>query len=187
MNKRLQELYSQAASWLAKDDTSVSAHDIIESACDILADIPELEQLHIKCCFQANLWNSETLEECVGDANLLVEEISGTLGEYLDSPQKPSHTLSRRKITLRGYDFELYDITFFQGTDREKTVTAASAGLEDFIWNKIEDGQYDKDIQTADEMYGYYVPEGVDTTDDHEIIVSIGDIVYWDEPNTAIL
>ena len=89
------------------------------------------------------------------------------------------HRINTRTVRLHGYDFKLFDITFYAGTDREKSVTAAEATLEDFICNIIDDEEYDDETLAVDSQYGYYVPEMVE--DEREIVESIRDAVYLDD------
>lgn len=82
MKNKIENLYKRAVNYIEgiTDDT---AHNIINYACDVLADNEDLRELYGRCCFHINMWNDNTFEEQIAEGDEIIEEISGTLGEYL--------------------------------------------------------------------------------------------------------
>ena len=80
--RRLYFLYEAASNWLNGDDT-YTPKDIIEEAVKVLADVKELEDVWQECVFHINNWNENSIEEQCEQAEVIVEELCGYLGEYL--------------------------------------------------------------------------------------------------------
>lgn len=80
--KEIYDLYEKCANYMCGDDTN-TAKEIIEQAVDVLADNKDLNELWSMCVFHTNNWNDNSIEEQESDADEIVEELSGELGEYL--------------------------------------------------------------------------------------------------------
>lgn len=83
----LQKIYETAVLHLTSEHPEtipVSAHDLINETCNAIKDIPELENLYLRCVYHINGWNENTLEEQIAECHEIIEEISGFLGEYLN-------------------------------------------------------------------------------------------------------
>lgn len=81
--KDIQTIYDWAVDAL-NGNHSVSDYDIIHKCADVIEDVPELEDLWRDLAFHINMWNCDTLEEMCEQAEVLIEEITGCLGEWLD-------------------------------------------------------------------------------------------------------
>jgi hypothetical protein len=84
--EKVYDLYEKCSDWLNGDDTH-TPKEIIESAIDILADInnKELSSLWQKCVVHINNWEEFSLDEQICRAEMIMEELCGYLGEYLES------------------------------------------------------------------------------------------------------
>ena len=80
--EEIYKLYEKCVNWLNGDDT-YTPKEIIENAVDILADNSELNEIWKECAFHINNWYGNTIEEQCEQAEELVEDLSGSLGEYL--------------------------------------------------------------------------------------------------------
>lgn len=81
----IQQAYDKASNYIMGDATH-TAKTIINDCYDAIVHTPELADLALRCAFHLNCWNEEeTLEEHIADADVIIEEITGTLGEYLDN------------------------------------------------------------------------------------------------------
>lgn len=81
--KEIYDLYEKCANYMCGDDTN-TAKEIIEQAVDVLADNKDLNELWSRCVFHINNWNGNSIDEQESDADEIVEELLGMLGEYLD-------------------------------------------------------------------------------------------------------
>lgn len=80
--EKVYKLYEKCVNWLNGDDT-YTPKEIIEEAVDVLADIKELDDLWQECVVHINNWNGNDIDCQCEQAEVLVEELSGYLGEYL--------------------------------------------------------------------------------------------------------
>ena len=80
--EKIYKLYEKCVNWLNGDDT-YTPKEIIEESVDVLADIKTLDELWQKCAIHINNWNGNTIEEQCEQAEVIVVELSGYLGEYL--------------------------------------------------------------------------------------------------------
>lgn len=81
--KKVYDLYEKCSDWLNGDDTH-TAKELIETAVDVLADIKELDNLWQECVVHINNWNEYTLNEQIEQAEIIIEDMCGYLGEYLE-------------------------------------------------------------------------------------------------------
>lgn len=84
--------------------------------------------------------------------------------------------MERICVNLYGKTYTLFRFTVFPGTPHEQTVTAAEYALNALIEDCIQKDRY-HEVQAVDEMYGYVLPEEIDTNNDHDIRESIEDVV----------
>ena len=82
--EKVYDLYEKCSDWLNGDDT-YTAKEIIENAVDILADIQELDGLWRECVVHINNWNEYTLNKQIEQAEIIIEDICGYLGEYMEN------------------------------------------------------------------------------------------------------
>lgn len=80
--EKIQNAYHSAAEYICGGDAK-SARYIIDETYDAIANTPSLKDFAAKLVQHINWWNEETFEEHIAEAETLVEEISGTLGEWL--------------------------------------------------------------------------------------------------------
>lgn len=80
--KEIYKLYEDCSNWLNGDETH-TAKELVERAVDLLADVKELYDVWTDCVYHINNWNNNSIEEQCEQAEVLVEELSGYLGEYL--------------------------------------------------------------------------------------------------------
>ena len=89
------------------------------------------------------------------------------------------NSIERIPVNLYGKTYTLFRFKVFPGTPHEQTVTAAEHALDSLIEDCIQRNRY-HEVQAVDEMYGYVLPEEIDTTNDHDIRESIEDVVELD-------
>lgn len=86
VKKKAQELYTRASNYITDGDVADTSHDIINDFVDAFLPTDEFKELVELCVAHINRWGREemTLEEWVAESYGIVEDISGTLGEWLD-------------------------------------------------------------------------------------------------------
>lgn len=84
------------------------------------------------------------------------------------------------KVKIGKKEYRLFEITVFQGTEHEQTVTVAEERLNRRIEQAIQREQYHK-VSHIDEMYGYWLPQDIaDDGTEAEIIDSIESVMRED-------
>ena len=94
LNDKLYSLYERASDYINRADCD-TIPDIIKNGADIfvehedeLAEMPSVAEVLGACLIHINKWFEDdevpTLEEYEDDGYELVEEISGTLGEFFE-------------------------------------------------------------------------------------------------------
>lgn len=80
--EKIYKLYEECSNWLNGDDTH-TPKELIEKAVDVLADVKELDDVWEDCVFHINNWDGNSIDTQCEQAEVLVEELCGYLGEYL--------------------------------------------------------------------------------------------------------
>ena len=76
------KLYADCTDWLNGSDVH-TPKELIERAVDVLADIKELNDVWTECVFHINNWGGNSIDTQCEQAEVLVETLSGYLGEYI--------------------------------------------------------------------------------------------------------
>lgn len=84
------------------------------------------------------------------------------------------------KVKIGKKEYRMFEITVFQGTEHEQSVTVAEERLNRRIEQAIQMEQYHK-VSHIDEMYGYWLPQDIaDDESEAEIIDSIESVMRED-------
>ena len=82
--KKIYVIYRKCINWINGDDT-YTPKNIIEEAIKVLSNIKELEDVWQECVFHINNWDKNTIEEQCERDEVIMEDLCGYLGEYLQN------------------------------------------------------------------------------------------------------
>lgn len=80
--KEIVNLYNDCYNYLFSYGR-LSAFEIIQKAVRVLKGIDELKEIRLECAALLGNWNKKDIDTQGERADVLVEELSGYLGEYL--------------------------------------------------------------------------------------------------------
>lgn len=82
--KKVQSIYNRVADFIG-ETSEESQLVLINAVYDELVDIPDFNELVGRCAFHINGWNDElTIAERIDEGYEILEDVCGTLGEWLD-------------------------------------------------------------------------------------------------------